>query len=153
MDFQIDYLKNHKYFVDEVSLIWCKEWSSNLSCLPKQKRAVEAGMNIKKIPFILIAYKDNELIGTAAIFYKDLDSRPYLSPWLAGVYVKEPYRGKGIATQLVNKIIAGAKFLRIERLYLHTEGTDELYKKLGWKYFEDGVTDRGEKTKIYYIDL
>jgi hypothetical protein len=45
--------------------------------------------------FILLA--DGEPVGTASLAAHDLDERPDLTPWLAGVFVDPHTRGQGYA--------------------------------------------------------
>jgi N-acetylglutamate synthase-like GNAT family acetyltransferase len=69
----------------------------------------------------------------------DMDSRPQLTPWLAGVFVKPQCRGKGIGSALVRRIEAEARSLEVATLYLYTPNTESLYERLGWS-----VTERCE---------
>jgi GNAT superfamily N-acetyltransferase len=72
-------------------------------------------------------------VATASLVNADLDSRPDLSPWLAGVFVDPPYRGQGHAAALVRRVEAAARAAGITTLWLHTEHAAGLYAKLGWQ--------------------
>ncbi len=48
-------------------------------------------------------------VGTASPEREDLEARPDLSPWLAGVYVEPAFRGRGYATALVRRVEAFAR--------------------------------------------
>jgi len=49
----------------------------------------------------LLAFDNQELIGTVCLKVHDMDTRPDLSPWLAGLYVVAPWRRLGIGAKLV----------------------------------------------------
>ncbi len=69
---------------------------------------------------------------TASLVHHDLDTRPDLTPWLAGVYVDPPFRGRGHAVRLVRAVENAATAGGVRRLWLHTEHSAELYAKLSW---------------------
>lgn len=62
----------------------------------------------------------------------DLDERPNLTPWLAGVYVDTPFRGRGYARQVVRRVEQAAIEAEIRMLWLYTSTAAGLYQKLGW---------------------
>lgn len=73
-----------------------------------------------------------------------------LSPWLAGVFVGEKFRGQGIASKLVERVFVEAKELGYNKIYLHTETAASLYEKLGCKKICDTENDMGELTTVFY---
>jgi len=87
------------------------------------------------IPTMLIAVEGDELLGSAALIARDMDTKPELSPWLANVYVGSDKRGLGIGAQLVLAIMELAKQNRFSRIYLFTPDQENFYAKLGWKFF------------------
>lgn len=70
--------------------------------------------------------------GTASLAHDDLDSRPDLTPWLAGVYVPPEHRGRGHASALVRHVEASARAAGIGTLWLYTWTAAPLYAGLGW---------------------
>jgi N-acetylglutamate synthase-like GNAT family acetyltransferase len=79
---------------------------------------------------------DGKLLGSSMLLPQDMDSRPYLTPWVAGVYVKREYRSRGIGSALVRRIEAEARSLAVATLYLYTPQTEALYERLGWSIIE-----------------
>jgi len=73
-----------------------------------------------------------EPIGTASLTVHDLETRPDLTPWLASVFVCAEHRGSGVGGALVNAVVAHARKLGVESLYLFTEDRTEFYERLGW---------------------
>lgn len=153
MSMQIDFLKNKPQFVEDVVTCWHKEWSQDKSevGLDKQKNGILAKSNIGKVPFILVAFDGNIFLGSAALFENDLDIMPELSPWLAGVFVDEKFRGQGIASRLVERVFTEAKELGYDKIYLHTEIAASLYEKLGCKKVCDTKNDKGELTTVFVL--
>lgn len=154
-EMKIDFLANHLDFIDEIALTWQKEWIKDKTekGFDKLKTRMLDKLNKNKTPFILVAIDDNSWVGTASLWEKDLDKRPDLTPWIAGVYVKEEYRGKGIATKLISKVLEMSKKLGYKTIYLHTEEAMGLYEKLGWSKLEESINDQGEPTTVYYLNL
>lgn len=99
-------------------------------------RSISERINRDKIPLALLAFEDDELVGTVCLKSADMDTRPELTPWLAGLYVKESRRGKGIGTALVRAIEAKALAMGINRLFLYTPAAEHFYADLGWRLKE-----------------
>jgi GNAT superfamily N-acetyltransferase len=72
-------------------------------------------------------------VATASLARKDLDSRPDLTPWLAGIVVQPVYRGRGHATALVRHVEARARSASVPTLWLNTWTAESLYARLGWE--------------------
>ena len=70
--------------------------------------------------------------GTASLAHDDLDSRPDLAPWLAGVYVPQMFRGRGHASALVRHVEGFARAAGVDTLWLYTWTAAPLYAGLGW---------------------
>ena len=70
--------------------------------------------------------------GTASLAHDDLDSRPDLTPWLAGVYVPPTLRGRGHASALVRHVEGFARAAGVGTLWLYTWTAAPLYAGLGW---------------------
>ncbi|WP_158922270.1 GNAT family N-acetyltransferase [Acidisphaera sp. S103] len=85
--------------------------------------------------------------GTAALIRSDLDSRPDLTPWLAGLFVEPAFRRRGHATQLIRKVEAFARASAVPVLWLYTSTAETLYARLGWQRV--GTEDeRGEQVVL-----
>ncbi len=152
---QIDFLANHKQFVDIVAKFWCLEWGSDKSeqGIKKTKDRILDRLNTDKIPLIFIAFSADKCIGTVAIVEDDLEKRPDLTPWIASVYIDKEYRGHGIAKLLVETAVKKAKGLGLKIIYLHTETAHGLYEKMGWIRLSETTNDRLEPSTIYLYNL
>lgn len=95
--------------------------------------------NRDRIPMTVVALDNDVVLGSASLIAHDMETRMELTPWLAGVYVGEQFRRRGIAAQLVQRIMAEAKQLRVPQLYLYTVDSERLYAGLGWRLQEKTV--------------
>ena len=67
---------------------------------------------------------------------KDLDERPNLCPWLAGVFVTPEARGRGHALRLVSAVEAACRDAAIQTVWLYTSTAEGLYRRAGWQAVE-----------------
>lgn len=101
----------------------------------------EAATNGHLMPTVLVLLERGEPVGMAALCLDDLEGRPDLNPWLAGVYVADAHRGKGHAMRLINAVEELARRAGIGQLFLYTSGAQGLYDKAGWSHREDVALD------------
>lgn len=131
-------LADRQEFIWELAELHGAEWKHLDPKLSIEKRAeaISNAAGRKGIPSIFIATSQNQLVGSAALVQKDMDTHRELSPWLAAVYVKEYYRGQGYATALIERCENEAIQSGVNAWYLFTEFAAKLYEKLGWCYVE-----------------
>lgn len=82
------------------------------------------------MPLCRVAVHDGQAIGVVNLVDNDEETRAHWSPWLAGMVVAEPWRGRGVGSQLVRTLLADAQRLRLPRVYLGTDGPG-FYTRLG----------------------
>ena len=111
-----------------------------------------AHMNRDALPVAWLAHEDGRALGTAALRVSDLPGREALSPWLGGVYVAPPFRGRGIASALCRVVEERASALGHERLYLFTLDQQRLYARLGWRPLEQ-ASWRGRTADVMWKPL
>src|SRR4051812_3019452 len=104
-----------------------------------------APLNEPEETFIL--FEDDKPLGTASLTHDDLTARPDLTPWMAGVVVLEPYRGRGYGTALVRHVEAFAREASVSTLWLYPGTGEALYSQLGGKSGETEL-DRGEEVTL-----
>jgi predicted N-acetyltransferase YhbS len=107
----------------------------------------KAHLNREKLPIAWIAHEGDTALGTAALRQTDLEGREDLWPWLGGVFVSQPYRGRGIASALCQVVEGKAHDQGIKRLYLFTHGQESLYERLGWSSLQQTMW-HGHKCSI-----
>ena len=136
---KIVYLADYPEFIPELAVLHYAEWSylNPGEGLEGKKEYLKSLCGRDGVPIFFIAVEGGELVGSASLITQDMDNRPDLTPWLADVFVKPEYRGRGIATSLIQRIESEARSVGIVRLYLYTPDAAKLYKKLGWRIVEE----------------
>jgi GNAT superfamily N-acetyltransferase len=135
---QIDYLANHPHFIPTLARWTYQEWH-HLRPGDSVERRIErlrTESNGSPIPTVVVAFDGAELFGSAKLVVSDMDTRPELTPWLAGVFVTPRHRRRGIGAALVRRVMDEARHLGIPRLYLYTPSAAPFYAKLHWSMFE-----------------
>ncbi|NKC32213.1 GNAT family N-acetyltransferase [Falsiroseomonas selenitidurans] len=80
-----------------------------------------------------VCFAAAEPVGTASLVCQDLESRPDLTPWLAGVVVQPAHRLRGHASALVRRVEAFARQAGVAEIFLYTSRAEGLYARLGWQ--------------------
>jgi GNAT superfamily N-acetyltransferase len=88
------------------------------------------------MPRTFVLLIDDEPVGMASLAAHDLDPRPDLTPWLAGVFVAPHARSRGYAVRLVAAVEAEAVARGIPTLWLYTRKAEALYARIGWRTVE-----------------
>ncbi len=151
----IDYLANHRQLIPEVTDLIYAQWADLFQAAGTSKDNLRDLMTeratMDQLPITLVALSDGVLVGTGSIKLAEPGTKPGLSPWLAGMYVKEAYRGTGIGALLVQALEATAKDLGVTTLYLSVGTAERFYTRLGWVVLERvnsyGVKDVALMTK------
>jgi N-acetylglutamate synthase-like GNAT family acetyltransferase len=131
---EIEYLADNKEVIPTLARWSYDEW---LYLHPERtlsdvERIMLERSNKDKIPLILIACEEGKPIGMVALKIRDLESRPNIGPWLAGLYVEKGHRNKGVGTSLVRAIEQKAAQLKEKKLYLFTPDTEKFFLMLDW---------------------
>jgi len=136
---KISYLADHPDVIPILSEWFYREWAYLHPDRSKDDfyRLISERTNKSKIPLTLVVFEGEELIGTACLKISDMDTKPELSPWLSGLYVKESWRRRGVGAVLVKEIESTAIELGIAHLYLYTPESKKFYSELGWHEMEN----------------
>ena len=94
--------------------------------------------------FVLLV--DDVPAGTAGFVRHDLDERPDLSPWLAGVYVAPEFRGRDLVRLLIDAVEQAARDAGFRTLWLYTSTAERIYERAGWKTHE--LLDRPDRRTV-----
>jgi GNAT superfamily N-acetyltransferase len=136
---QISYLVDHPDFIDVLAPWIYAHWQSLKvdASLAMRVAKLKTHLNKDTLPIALVAHAGNEVFGMAALRVHDLPGREDLTPWLGGVFVGVPYRGRGIGTHLCTAVDAKAKLMfPAQPLYLFTLDKQRWYQKMGWSFCE-----------------
>ena len=106
--------------------------------LARSKERMREYLNRDRIPFILLAIEDDEILATAQLKFREMgDMYPDKEHWLGGVYVSPEHRGSGVGAVLIEEIVRRAPDYGVRTLHLQTERLDGgLYRRLGWSPVE-----------------
>jgi N-acetylglutamate synthase-like GNAT family acetyltransferase len=105
------------------------------------KRAQRTSAMDLTIPRTLVLLVDDEPIGTASLTAHDLEERPDLTPWLAGVFVSPHARGRGHVVRLIAAVEEDARQASISTLWLYTNTAERIYARAGWRTVETVLHD------------
>lgn len=75
---------------------------------------------------------DRAPLGTACLKHMAPSSDTYPGPWLVGLFVAEPHRGRGIGASLVAVVEEEAGALGFPALYALAESGSTLLRRRGW---------------------
>ena len=134
----LEYLADRREFVRVVAKWQHGEWGHLRSgdTIEDRVARIERNCRHREIPTSFVATDDDAVVGCASLVENDMETRPELSPWLAGVFVPPAYRNRGIGTALIIRVVEEAQALHVPRIYLYTPGPGTLYRRLGWSVVE-----------------
>ena len=99
--------------------------------------------NRDRMPLTLAAFSGGStLLGACSLRDLPFDAYPHASPWLRGLYVHTPFRGQGVADELIRATCAHAKRLQIPRLYAATHSAVSTFERAGWLGFDQVLHER-----------
>lgn len=135
---RIEYLSDYPEAVATLAQWQHAEWGHLRPGDTVEKRAarLEGFSNGNRIPLTVVAFEGDEVLGSASLIEHDMETRMELTPWLAGVFVGEAYRRRGIGAELVRRIMMEARRPQVRLLYLYTVQSGKFYAALGWKLME-----------------
>ncbi|WP_419899785.1 GNAT family N-acetyltransferase [Roseomonas sp. USHLN139] len=116
--------------------LWHAFWRENGESLETVLAVVGRSDAERGPPQSFVLLEDGAPAGTASLAAADLDERPDLTPWLAGVYVRPESRGRGHGARLVQAVEWAAAEGGAGTLWLYTGGEGALYRRLGWEAVE-----------------
>ncbi len=116
--------------------LWEAFWRPEGGTRAKLDGLVAAAVAGTGLPRAFVLLADGAPVGTASLAEADLDLRPDLTPWLAGVFVRSEARGRGYGTRLVEAVEDAGRAAGVRRLWLYTGTAEPLYARLGWRAVE-----------------
>jgi GNAT superfamily N-acetyltransferase len=116
------------------------------------KRAQRTAAMRVTIPRTFVLLVNDEPVGTASLTAHDLEERPDLAPWLAGMFIAPHARGRGYAAQLITAVEEEARNASISALWLYTNTAERVYARVGWRTVET-VQHKGKPFALMCRDL
>lgn len=136
MDLLIDYLASHPDWLETVARWHHGAWA-RLSPpgrgIPERMAEFARQPAVEQVPVTWVAIVDREPVGSVSLLGCDMDSHPELTPWLASLYVTEPWRHRGIGSALTDRALAAAARLGHRQIHLYTPDRAGFYRERGWR--------------------
>lgn len=131
---QIEYLADHPLLVPQLVRLHFEQWGYLRpgETLEHRTHRLEACCGRGGVPSVVVALEDGALCGSAMLVAHDMETRPDLTPWLAGLFVVAGFRGRGYGSALVQRVESEASALKVRRLHLYTPDAVDFYTRLGW---------------------
>ena len=137
---QIDYLAHHRHLLPEVTDLVYDQWAEMFQAGGTSRDRLEELFVERavsdRLPLTLVALDGDVLAGTGSIKLSEPGTKAGLSPWLAGVIVKDAFRGAGVGTMLVKALELNAVKLGVQTLHLSVGAATKFYEGLGWTALE-----------------
>lgn len=154
-DFKIIYLADARELVVPLAPLFIDEWEPYYGRQGPGDAESDLNdcCNRDAIPMALVAVDDDgEILGTAALKPRSIDTHRHLSPWLAAMFVVERHRGRGINAALITAIEENAIRLGYERIYVGARGVTSSMRERGWELLDEADSLRGP-IEIYVKEL
>ena len=128
--------------LDTVSAMLHQEWSE----FPhwRDRSAIRQRLLMRNAQdartFTLVASNaDGEVLATASTILHELDDISERQFWMGEVLTAAAHRGKGVASALVQRLIAEARQRDVAELWLYTPDQQALYRRYGWQEVEQRI--------------
>lgn len=129
-----------------------KIWASEESKMVYEDCIKYSTYNKGDIPNWYLLLDDETIVGCAGLIANDFISRMDLYPYLAALYIEESYRGKNLASLLINKIKEDCFAYGYHNLYLITDHIG-YYEKFNFKYIGKAYHPWGESPRLYKCNV
>ena len=133
-------IADYPQFIPEMATLSLTEWGDLFAAANIDREQFMAAMkqrtDANKIPLTLVAVADEQLLGYGSIKESEPGTRAGLTPWLAGMYVKQNLRGNGIGNTIVQALEQKARELGFAEIFLSTDKAEAFYHKMGWQTLE-----------------
>lgn len=107
------------------------------NCYETTCERLSAAASADNLPMYLLAVENEIVVGCAALKLREMQIYPEREHWLGNVYVPTEWRGRGVASRLVQAVVGACPRFNVSVLSLQTERADGgLYRKLGWQPVE-----------------
>jgi GNAT superfamily N-acetyltransferase len=132
---EVAYLADHLEVVPQLAQWFLKQWPEYFreKSLDEIESDFYAEANRINIPIRLIALIRGNLAGTIVLRERAFNPLPKYTPGLGGLYVSEPYRQRGIGTELVRTGMKVAKEQGYENIFAGASTAQRIFETLGWE--------------------
>ncbi len=132
---RIKHLMDHPDYLHATAELLFNEWSHLPSWAELQQirtRLIERNATDCQQFTLVTLDAQNTVAAAASLICYELKDNPARIYWLGEVITRSTYRGQGIGTELIKRIIELAAQQDITELWLYTSDKQSLYKNLEW---------------------
>jgi predicted N-acetyltransferase YhbS len=131
---KIEYLADHKAWVHVLAFMHQLEMRTpNERDFRSSVERFSERTNRDTLPIALVVIEDTIPVGSVSLLEFQLTSYRQLTPWVAGLFVLEQYRGQGIAHRLMQEMESIALSMGHRTLHLFTHTAEKYYESRGWE--------------------
>lgn len=112
--------------------------------------SMEEALNGDPVKEWYLCLEGDKIIAGMGVIENDFHDRKDLTPNVCAVYTEAQYRGKGIAGELLDFVVADNKAKGISPIYLVTDHTN-FYERYGWEYLCMVRCDGESKMSRMYV--
>lgn len=140
----IELLADRPELVAQLAELHYKEWGPMRpgETLPQRIARLRDTCGRSGIPLAVVATDGQQLLGSVLLVASDMETRPELTPWVAGVFVLPEFRHQGIGSALMQYITTKVIEMGLPKFYLYTPSAEAFYSRLGWVSI-DRCTEKG----------
>jgi len=135
---QIEFLADRPEFIPILAEWHFREWAYLRpdDSVANRIRLLQERSGRVELPITFIASSGSEVLGSAMLIHREMDTHPHFTPWLAGVFVAPTDRGHGIGRALVEHVVREAGARDYSTVYLFTPSAQDFFSHLGWSIVE-----------------
>ncbi len=146
---RIECLAHHPELLPLLTVWFQSEWPAYYGPSgPGDAEADLRAFSTGSVPVGLVAFRDGELCGVAALKAQSIASHPDIGPWAGAGFVPKEHRRQGIGARLLDGVETVAKELGFVRIYCATSTAASLLERNAWRLSEH-ITHDGELIAIY----
>ena len=135
---QIELLADRPEFIPQLAEWHFREWAYLRpgDSVANRIKLLRERSGRTELPITFVASSGAELLGSAMLMHREMDTHPQFTPWLAGVFVAPAQRRQGIARALIEHVIRAAAAHGYSTVYLFTPSAQAFFSHLGWSIVE-----------------
>lgn len=142
----IDFLADHLDVIPTLTKWFRAQWADYFANMSDEEMTRDFLEDISRnsLPTRLVAFDADRVVGTIVLRKQETEAMLEDQPELGGLYVMESYRGRGIATELVQAGMEVARQQGYETVSATTVAAAGILERLGWKFIETVQYPDGE---------
>lgn len=142
----IDFLADHLDVIPTLTKWFRAQWADYFANMSDEEMTRDFLEDISRnsLPTRLVAFDADRVVGTIVLRKQETETMLEDQPELGGLYVMESYRGRGIATELVQAGMEVARQQGYETVSATTVAAAGILERLGWKFIETVQYPDGE---------